>query len=97
MNLLVAQTNWFLEQKRARWRRAERVRVKLSSWALKEKVREKKRGIGWNFKQIEIHRFRLQNCTHRWFRKHEMSSLSQINIVMLKLLRKISSLKDKQD
>ena len=97
MKLLVAQTNSFLEQKRAPWGRAERVREKLSPWALKEKVRGKKRGIGWNFKQIEIHPFGLENCTHRWFRKHEMSSLSQSNIVMLKLLSKISSLKDKQD
>ena len=42
MKQLVAQGNKFLEKKRERWRRTERVRDNLSSWELEEKVREKK-------------------------------------------------------
>ena len=43
---------------------------KLSTWELKEQVREKGKEIGFKLKRIKIHSFGLENWRIRWCRKH---------------------------
>ena len=56
-----------LEQKREGMTRTERVREKLSSRELKEKVRENKGKYDEKLKRIRIHPFGLENRTLGWY------------------------------
>ena len=75
------QAMLLLEQNGETWRSTDKVREKLSSWELEDKVRENEREIRRKLQGIQIDPFGLENWTLGWFWKPQMRCLNWTKIL----------------